>query len=333
MPNIIRLKRRAAAGAAGAPVSLKTTEVAFNEADQTLYVGFGDDGAANATSIIPLAGRGAFADLTTAQTLAGIKTFSVSPIAPTPAPGDNTTKVATTAFVSSAISGGIQAANTVQAGPTTGAASAPTYRALVSNDIPALASTKISDFSSAADARIALQRGANSGLCELDATGFVPVGRIPGAIEEVLEFANLAAFPVTGATSRMYVALDNNRVYRWSGTVYIEISAAPGSTDAVTEGSINLYHTVARVIASALTGLSLVTATAVVATDSILIAIGKLQAQVTARLVSANNLSDLASAPTARTNLGLGTMATQAASGVVITGGTIDNVTLDGGTF
>ena len=40
-----------------------------------------------------------------------------------------------------------------------------------------------------------------------------------------------------------------------------------------------------------------------------------------------------ANAADARTNLGLGTMAVQAASSVAITGGTIDNVTFDGGTF
>jgi hypothetical protein len=52
------------------------------------------------------------------------------------------------------------------------------------------------------------------------------------------------------------------------------------------------------------------------------------------KLTTANNLSELtATASTARANLGLGTMATQSASNVAITGGTIDNVTLDGGTF
>tara|TARA_R110002072_G_scaffold26966_24_gene88497 strand:- start:2124 stop:3716 length:1593 start_codon:yes stop_codon:yes gene_type:complete len=78
MANELRLKRRIS-GNAGAPAALKSAEPAMNFVDDTLYIGKGDDGSGNATTIIPLAGPGAFVDKTSAQTIAGKKTFSSAP--------------------------------------------------------------------------------------------------------------------------------------------------------------------------------------------------------------------------------------------------------------
>ena len=48
-----------------------------------------------------------------------------------------------------------------------------------------------------------------------------------------------------------------------------------------------------------------------------------IQTQIDSKLTASNNLSDITTASTARTNLGLGTMATQSASSVAITGGSV----------
>jgi hypothetical protein len=77
MSNTIRIKRRASSGGAGAPTSLENAELAFNEASNILYYGTGTGGAGgSATSVIAIAGNGAFVDTSTTQTVGGTKTFS-----------------------------------------------------------------------------------------------------------------------------------------------------------------------------------------------------------------------------------------------------------------
>ena len=106
MANTVRIKRRAAGGAAGAPSSLENAELAFNEQDDTLYYGEGTGGAGgSATTILAIGGSGAFTTLSSTQTISGNKTFSgtvalgSSATATTPSAGDDSTKVATTAYV------------------------------------------------------------------------------------------------------------------------------------------------------------------------------------------------------------------------------------------
>ncbi|HEY7035999.1 MAG TPA: hypothetical protein VH482_31995 [Thermomicrobiales bacterium] len=74
MADTLRIKRRLAGGAAGAPTSLKNAELAYNEQDDTLYYGKGDS-SGNAVTVIPIGGPGAFQpkdpDLTSIASYAG----------------------------------------------------------------------------------------------------------------------------------------------------------------------------------------------------------------------------------------------------------------------
>ena len=101
MANTLRIKRRSSAGAAGAPTSLENAELAFNEADNILYYGTGTGGAGgSATSVIAIAGYGAYTTLGTTQSITGDKTFSGVVIVPTPSAN---THAATKAYVDSAL--------------------------------------------------------------------------------------------------------------------------------------------------------------------------------------------------------------------------------------
>ncbi len=64
--------------------------------------------------------------------------------------------------------------------------------------------------------------------------GKIPAGELPSYVDDVLDFANLAAFPATGETSKIYIANDTNLTYRWSGSAYVNISQslALGETSA-----------------------------------------------------------------------------------------------------
>jgi hypothetical protein len=89
--------------------------------------------------------------------------------------------------------------------------------------------------------------GVAGGVPPLDANGKVPAAFLPSYVDDVLEVANLAALPNPGETGIIYVTTDNDKVYRWTGTGYVEISPSPGTTDDVPEGTTNLYYTDERV--------------------------------------------------------------------------------------
>lgn len=97
----------------------------------------------------------------------------------------------------------------------------------------------------------ATEKGANSGVATLDATGKVPSSQLPSFVDDVLEgYLNATdgkfyeestyATEIPAEGGKIYTDLSNNKTYRWGGTVYVEISAglALGETQGTAyEGS------------------------------------------------------------------------------------------------
>lgn len=69
-------------------------------------------------------------------------------------------------------------------------------------------------------------------------------------------------------------------------------ATANTSTDSLAEGATNLYHTAARVLATALSGLSLATGGAITSADTVLVAFGKLQKQITDLIATVSGKQD-----------------------------------------
>ena len=327
MANVIRIKRRVS-GVPGAPSALKSAELAHNEVDDTLYVGKGDDGSGNATSVIALAGKGAFVDLSEAQTVSGAKTFLTvprssqdasgntdlvrkiqidtllnakaplaspsltgTPTAPTAAPATNTTQIATTAFVQDALAG-------AGAGDMLKSVYDTTHNGKVdaAETADAVAWTgvtgKPSSFTPAAHSH------STSEVTGLDAA--------------LTTRAPLASPALTG-TPTAPTATAGTSSTQLATTAFVAAAVA-----AVVNGSPGALDTLNE-LAAALGNDANFSATV---TNSL-----------AGKLAKASNLADLSDVAAARTNLGLGTMGTQSAASVSITGGSLDGITLDGGTF
>ena len=69
-------------------------------------------------------------------------------------------------------------------------------------------------------------KGANNGIAELDSSGKVPSTQLPSYVDDVLEYNYNTDFPSVGETGKIYIATSTNKTYRWSGSVYVEISAS-----------------------------------------------------------------------------------------------------------
>jgi hypothetical protein len=70
-------------------------------------------------------------------------------------------------------------------------------------------------------------------------SGKVPASQLPSYVDDVIEVANFGALPVTGEAGKIYLTLDTELIYRWSGTMYVEVSpnAIPNLQQVTDEGN------------------------------------------------------------------------------------------------
>jgi hypothetical protein len=64
--------------------------------------------------------------------------------------------------------------------------------------------------------------------------GKVPASELPSYVDDVVEVATFSALPATGEIGKIYVILDTNKIYRWSGSVYVEIADSTAVWGAIT---------------------------------------------------------------------------------------------------
>lgn len=286
MANNIRIKRRAAGGASGAPASLANAELAFNEQDNVLYYGTGTGGAGGtATQVIAIGGPGAFLPLT-----------------------------------------------------ATAAAAQKLFTARTINGVSFDGSANITINAVDSTARIASsEKGAANGVATLGADGKVPAAQLPSFVDDVLEFTNLAGFPATGVTSIIYVALDTNKIYRWSGSAYIEISVGGGTADAatklVTARTINMTGDVAYTSA-AFDGSGNVTGTSTLANSGVTAGTYNSATQIVPVTVDAKGrVTAVGAAVTIAPDFSSVTGKPTTLAGYGITDALNGSSTIDGGTF
>ncbi len=159
----------------------------------------------------------------------------------------------------------------------------------------AQAISTVSGLQTALDGKInTTERGVSGGIPTLDEFARIPASQLPSYVDDVLEYPTRQDFPATGEGGKIYIAINQGtaanptRQYRWTGSVYAEINPSPGTTDALAEGSTNLYFNEIRVRNTVLMGLSLAVSTAVTAADSVLSAFGKIQARINLLGTAAN---------------------------------------------
>lgn len=231
-----------------------------------------------------------------------------------------------------------QAANAVFAGPTTGANAGPTFRALVAADIPDLSSTYLTT-SAASSTYAPLASPALSGTptaptadqainnTQIATTAYVRtavsnlVDGAPGLLDTLNELAAAIGDDQNFATT-ISTSLGEKLVKASNLSDLTDASAARTNLGLAIGTNVQAYDAEL----AALAGLTS-------ASDKVPYFTGSGTAATADFTTFGRSLVDDADAAAGRTTLGLGSMSTQAADNVAITGGTISGVVIDGGTF
>lgn len=79
------------------------------------------------------------------------------------------------------------------------------------------------------------QKGAPNGVATLGADGLIPANQLPSFVDDILDVADAASLPPVGEASKIYVTLDDNTIYRWTGSQYVAIRATAGNADTATK--------------------------------------------------------------------------------------------------
>jgi hypothetical protein len=163
-----------------------------------------------------------------------------------------------------------------------------------------------------------------------DGDGIAKSGNtISVAVGTGLAVSKAGGVALTGQALSLHNLSTNGLFVRASGSSVVARSVAASGTGITVANGDGVSGNPTVALADALSSVGSLTPAA----DRIAYYTGAAAAALATLSAFGRSLIDDADAATARATLGLGTLATQAAASVAITGGTIDGVTLDGGTF
>lgn len=331
----IKIKRRPAGGAVGAPSALLSGEIAHNDADDTVYYGFGDDGSGNATSVKAVGGSGTFATKQyVSDAMAGAGAGTVTSVALSGPTGVSVTgsPVTSTGTLTFAWATGYQGYTTAEANKLAAIDDGANNYVHPTTDgnrhIPATASGDVNKF---------LRAGATAGSASVWFT--LPAAAVSGSYNDLTNKPTLGSLAAKSAVAISEVTDLTTQLAEKAPLASPALTGTPTAPTAATSTNTTQIATTAfvkAVIGDLIGGAGSAFDTLKELQDA-LGGDANFAATVTnslgEKLAKASNLADLTNAATARTNLGLGSMATQAANNVNITGGSIDGVVFDGGTF